>query len=73
MNPDLWRRVACDGKKPFASFKQAKKAAGRKVRRNAYHCRFCGAFHVGSIDRPRQPYHRPAPRRDDWAAESFSN
>lgn len=47
------RRKACDGKKKHASLGAAigfnKRFKGGGM--NAYHCRFCGCYHVGHTPR----------------------
>ena len=54
----------CAGKFRFANFNAAAKAARRTMRSksrdgayNAYHCRACQGFHVGSdaLGRPKRP------------------
>ena len=46
-------KVGCTGKQHFERFTQAEKAAKRRNRMDgsahleAYHCTFCGHFHVG--------------------------
>lgn len=56
--------VFCRGKLRFSSFTKANKAARRTMRSksrdgayNAYHCRNCQGYHVGSdaLGRPRRP------------------
>jgi hypothetical protein len=46
---DRFRKCACDGKKAFATFSEAKLAADRRKGRNVYHCQFCNRFHVGAV------------------------
>lgn len=46
-------KVGCTGKKPYASFIGADRAAKKLNRAQdaahvaAYHCRYCASFHVG--------------------------
>ena len=46
-------KVGCTGKRQFARFGQAARAAKRRRRMDggahveAYHCRHCNAFHIG--------------------------
>jgi hypothetical protein len=60
--PNQQREVQCAGKEAFQSASLAKEVASRKTRRadrrgmNAYHCPYCGAWHIGhhkSIKKPR--------------------
>jgi hypothetical protein len=44
---------SCEGKEPFTSFGRAARTAHRQAQNkagkfSAYHCQFCGAFHVGT-------------------------
>lgn len=38
----------CTNKKPFAEFKIASTAAGRRKKRQVYRCRYCRSWHVGT-------------------------
>ena len=48
------RRRACDGKKRYATEAEAQPAVTSlwiqyQERTSAYHCRFCGGYHVGHL------------------------
>lgn len=47
-----WPTPGCTGKRVFDTFGQANKVARRHAResgrRAAYHCRYCGKYHVGT-------------------------
>lgn len=50
---DLQRIASCEGKVRFGSFQRAAQVASRQAgrrgdSRQAYACRFCGGFHVGT-------------------------
>lgn len=47
------RAASCEGKERFVSFTRAARvarlaASRREERLRAYHCRYCGGFHVGT-------------------------
>lgn len=42
------RASQCEGKKPFLCRPLAMKAAGRRKGRQAYRCRYCRFWHVGT-------------------------
>jgi hypothetical protein len=62
---------ACRGKLRFETFSAAQKAAkrsrhGRGDRTDeAYHCKFCSGFHVGTGTKPRHYGKRPKQEVDD--------
>ena len=55
----LVREAECTGKFRFDNPQLARKAAQRRVAREAYRCRACGGWHVGNLRprrfRPRKP------------------
>jgi hypothetical protein len=57
-----WRVVHCEGKQAFASWDMAnavRKQRGRRNdktnRRDVYKCEFCGAWHIGTPGKKREP------------------
>lgn len=58
------QKVGCTGKRQFARFGQAARAAKRRRRMDggahveAYHCRHCNAFHIGENRNYRKPNRR---------------
>ncbi|MDE2107341.1 MAG: hypothetical protein KGL39_59645 [Patescibacteria group bacterium] len=51
--------MSCAGKEAFESFERAEQTARmiarrRKQKINAYRCRYCRGFHVGSTIRPKE-------------------
>jgi hypothetical protein len=42
------RAAQCDGKRSFECFKLAAEAAKRRSGREAYRCRYCRLWHVGT-------------------------
>lgn len=65
MRPAVDRRfqvASCEGKFAFTSANKAWTAAKRRPGRIAYHCSFCGKWHVGTntkeVDRRKWPEKR---------------
>lgn len=52
-------KISCTGKVRFKSFTRASTAAKRKPGRDAYACRFCHGYHVGTKQFAKRP-----PRRE---------
>lgn len=48
-----YRAAMCEGKPGYGSYDSAKKAA-RRGEVHPYHCKVCGRYHVGGIDRDRK-------------------
>ena len=45
---------SCEGKEAFTSPNKAWSAARRRPQREAYHCKCCGKWHVGTNDKKKE-------------------
>lgn len=45
---------SCQGKEAFTSANKAWSAARRRPSREAYHCKCCGKWHVGTSDKKKE-------------------